>query len=69
MSNETPVIDFPAFPGRISDGMTLRDYAAIHFFAARLANPIGRGDITDHDMAVVAYQRADALLRAREATR
>lgn len=46
-------------------GMTLRDYFAAQFMAARLANPIARVDVTDEEMAAVAYVRADAMLAAR----
>lgn len=48
-----------------ASGMTLRDWFAGQFFAARLANPHGKPDITDADMAKAAYERADAMMRAR----
>lgn len=49
-----------------SAGMTLRDLFAGMFYAARLSNPSGLPSISDSDMAKIAYQRADAMLRARE---
>jgi hypothetical protein len=45
--------------------MTLRDWFAGQFFAARLANPNGNQGLTDADMAKFAYERADAMMRAR----
>lgn len=47
-------------------GMTLRDYMATAFMAARLANPNTRTDVTDTELSVAAYQRADAMLRVRQ---
>lgn len=48
------------------EGISLRDWFAGHFFAARLANPNASSDRSDLDMARAAYRRADALLKARE---
>lgn len=49
----------------INPGMMLRDYFAAGSFFARLANPNARTDMTDDEMARMAYERADAMLRAR----
>jgi hypothetical protein len=48
-----------------ASGMELRDWFAGQFFAARLANPNGNQGLTDADMAKFAYERADAMMRAR----
>lgn len=73
MSNKT---GGPAFPelgnvGYNSDwqsesGMTLRDYFAAKAMQARLSNP--QWIASDERTAQDAYQVADAMLRAREAS-
>ncbi|CAM7712442.1 hypothetical protein [Citrobacter portucalensis] len=73
MSNKT---SGPAFPelgnvGCNSDwqsesGMTLRDYFAAKAMQGRLANPDWL--CSDDRTATEAYQIADAMLRAREAS-
>jgi len=73
MSNKT---GGPAFPelgnvGCNSDwqsesGMTLRDYFAAKAMQSRLSNP--QWIASDERTALDAYQVADAMLRAREAS-
>lgn len=49
-------------------GMTLRDYAAIHFAAALLANPAHHELLHAHEhRQVIAYREADEMLKARSA--
>lgn len=49
-----------------SGGMTLRDYFAAKAMQARLSNP--QWIASDERAALDAYQVADAMLRAREAS-
>ena len=73
MSNKT---GGPAFPElgnvgynsewQIESGMTLRDYFAAKAMQGRLANPDWL--CSDDRTATEAYQIADAMLRAREAS-
>lgn len=55
-------------PGKTADfgGMTLRDYFAAKAMQARLSNP--QWIASDERTALDAYQVADAMLRAREAS-
>ena len=59
----------PAFPitrlGRDEDGMTLRDYFAARAMGGLNANPLTE-NWTSELVATVAYQQADAMLKARE---
>lgn len=74
----------PAFPsewapadGQFSQGMTLRDYAAIRALQGFCANPAvfapnpmsgwGLVNISEELLSKYAYDLADAMLRAREA--
>lgn len=51
-----------------ADGMTLRDYAAIKFAAAMLANPAHAELLHDHEhRQVIAFSEADAMLKQRSA--
>ncbi|EHE7813160.1 hypothetical protein M8U73_18785 [Enterobacter hormaechei] len=62
----------PAFPVAGSEhnypieGMTLRDFFAAKAMQARLSNP--QWIASDERTALDAYQVADAMLRAREAS-
>lgn len=49
-----------------NQGMTLRDYFAAKAMQARLSNP--QWIASDERTALDAYQVADAMLRAREAS-
>ena len=66
--------DIPAFPrsasgpdGYARDGMTLRDYFAAKAMQAQLARTTWGIEDDRHDMAIEAYEYADAMLKAREA--
>lgn len=64
MDNDTKFENPPAFPGRdLHRGMTLRDYFAGRALAGMIA-----GGVCDEpeNTARVAYQLADAMLKARE---
>lgn len=65
----------PAFPGldyiaqdgkKNPEGMTLRDYFAGKAMQGLLSDPDWRQDTTFEDTAYVAYEQADAMLRARK---
>jgi len=61
---------FPFHTGGVTHpGMTLRDYFACHLMAARYGNAgVDMGDVPPLDAARLAYKRADAMLKAREAS-
>tara|TARA_R110000868_G_scaffold368559_1_gene631672 strand:+ start:294 stop:500 length:207 start_codon:yes stop_codon:yes gene_type:complete len=65
----TPNTGGPAFPHQSSDairaGMTLRDYFAAKAMGALLVDPLWQGNTTG-TVAAIAYEMADAMLRARE---
>lgn len=63
-----------AFPGRASNGMSLRDYAAIKVAASVMAMASGLGGVSKNErrevfnqVADISYEMADAMLAAREA--
>jgi hypothetical protein len=60
----------PAFPHQSSDairaGMTLRDYFAGKAMGALLVDPLWQGNTTG-TVAAIAYEMADAMLKARTA--
>ena len=64
----------PAFPfnhfdlGATEHGMTLRDYFAAKAMQGLLSDPDWRQDMTFEDTAYAAYEQANAMLKAREAT-
>lgn len=55
----------PAFPDQYKDGMTLRDYFAAKAMQG-FASYIGPS-MTFESRAKIAYEWADAMLKAREA--
>ena len=65
----------PAFPGLHpsaecrfrEEGMTLRDYFAAKALQGMFASGNLPKSVTDEELAAVAYQTADAMLKAREA--
>lgn len=64
----TRIEDAPAFPnGRLTRGMTLRDYFAAQVFGLAAASHIsGTTNLNLDQAADDAYAAADAMLRARE---
>jgi len=48
------------------EGMTLRDYFAAKALQGMFASGNLPKSVTDEELAAVAYQTADALLKARE---
>jgi len=66
----------PAFPALMQysdhhavqreDGMTLRDYFAAKAMQAAATNPTGADGFTFEERAALAYQQADAMLKARQ---
>lgn len=78
MENDHYKSAFPTHEGNhlkdYSDpGMTLRDYFAAKAMQSALLtskpeNPPGRMDIYAQSVAEIAYEMADAMLRAREAS-
>lgn len=65
----------PAFPGLHpsaecrfrEEGMTLRDYFAAKALQGMFASGNLPKSVSDEELAAVAYQTADAMLKAREA--
>ena len=56
----------PAFPTGLRTGMTLRDYFAAKAMQGYLAaDPTFECDL--HEVADMAYEQADAMLKARQA--
>ena len=53
--------------GGESDGMTLRDYFAAKALQGMFASGNLPKSVSDEELAAVAYQTADAMLKAREA--
>jgi len=66
MSNNT---GGPAFPTQVAsyEGMTLRDYFAAKALQGMFASGNLPKSVSDEELAAVAYQTADAMLKAREA--
>ena len=51
----------------MADGMTLRDYFAAKALQGMFASGNLPKSVSDEELAAVAYQTADAMLKAREA--
>jgi hypothetical protein len=67
MTEDEFVKQFPAFPsGQYKLGMTLRDYFAAKAMQGMVTDPSWQGG-TCKTVASVAYEMADAMLKAREA--
>jgi hypothetical protein len=65
--------DLPAMPVPIdsatgAEGLTKREELSARFMAAIISNPTTRATLTDLEVATVACEQADALLRAWERT-
>ena len=66
--------DIPAFPqfvlsnggAYVEGGMTLRDYFAAKAMQGMFASGNLPKSVTDEELSAVAYQTADAMLKARE---
>ena len=59
----------PAFPNSFEkpyQGMTLRDYFAAKAMQGMFASGNLPKSVTDEELSAVAYQTADAMLKARE---
>ena len=70
MSNNTGGPAFPAPAGRLTpitdQGMTLRDYFAAKALPTAIKEVEDAGTYNLADVAAIAYQYADAMLKARE---
>ena len=66
MTTDTGGPAFPAFKEQ-SDGMTLRDYAAIEAMQGMLASGNLPKTMPDANIAECSYNLADAMLKARKA--
>ena len=71
MSNYTGGPAFPAPAGRLTpitdQGMTLRDYFAAKALPTAIKEVEDAGTYNLADVAAIAYQYADAMLKARQA--
>jgi hypothetical protein len=70
MTTNTGGPAFPCHPGvenSIYDGMTLRDYFAAKAMEAMIKNGAWSDYVDMEKIARLAYQQADAMLKARQA--